>query len=634
MNEYWINIAPLLPDHAEEIAADQRWLVANTPVDSVAFSCTLVPEGDPAFDKAALLAARFRRMKELLAGSGVRCGILLQATMGHGWAPDSRTPFQKVVQEDGAERYIFCPLGDAFRDYIRRQIAALAAERPDFFMLDDDTRLATGRNGCFCPLHIAEMERLAGRPFTRESLAAAVHGEPETAKLYDGLLRDSIIVHARAIRGEIDKVDPMIPCSFCCCSGDVRHAAAVARALAAPGQETVIRLNNGRYLDDSLRDVPAWLRRTSAQVAVLAGEATILCEPDTCPQNRYSTSATALHMHLSMSLLEGCGGAKFWITRMGAYEPASGLAYRRVLSANRGFYLALAELAPHWGGVRVPISSSPDYSLPRKGAGVNWGAAVLGRFGIPYVNSADEAAVTVLSEDAARLTDDELRAVLARGAVLDGRAALVATERGFADLCGVAASEWSGPVASFEALGDGSRINTKINAVRLRLLAKGVDVRSRLMHRSAALAADAEEVAPGSAFFVNAEGGRVFTFAEKLPEFVGLSAFSTYNETRKRQFVDAFREVFGADIPHYTGDAEVLFRDGVASDGSHLLAFLSTTLDPIDEIPLHLPLVPNEAERLLPDGTWAPVGFHEGAGGDVLFETPAKTFNVVVIRVR
>ena len=52
MSEHWINIAPLLPDHAEEIAADQRWLVSNTPIDSVAFVCTLVPEGEPVFDKA------------------------------------------------------------------------------------------------------------------------------------------------------------------------------------------------------------------------------------------------------------------------------------------------------------------------------------------------------------------------------------------------------------------------------------------------------------------------------------------------------------------------------------------------------------------------------------------------------
>ncbi len=633
MSEHWINIAPLLPDHAEELAADQRWLVANTPIDSVAFICTLVPEGDPVFDKAAVLAARFRRVKALFAGSGVRCGILLQATMGHGWVPDSKSPFQRTVREGRSAHSPLCPLEGEIRASIREQIATLAAERPDFFMLDDDTRLITGRNGCYCPLHVAEMERLTGRVFTRETLAAAVHGEPATARLYNGLLRDSIIVLARTIREEIDKVDPAIPCSFCCCAKDVRHAADIARTLAAPGQELVIRLNNGRYLADSLRSVPGWLHWTAAQIAVLADEAVVLDEPDTCPHNRYSMGATALHMHLSMALLEGCGGGKFWITRMGGYEPAAGLAYRRVLAGNAGFYRALVALAPHWGGVRVPLPTEPDYSLPPRPLGLDWGSAVLGRFGIPYANSVDEAAATVLSEDTARLSDEELRAILSRGAILDGRAATILTARGFADLCGVEASDWDGPVASFEALEDGSRINTKINAVLLRPLSPAAKVKSHLMHRSAALADDAEEVAPGSVFFSNKLGGRVFTFAAKLPDRMGLDVFDIYNERRKRQFTEAFRLVLGADFAYYPGDAEVLFRDGVTDRGERILAFLNTTLDQMDEIRLHMPDVPQSVERLMPDGTWTPVAFHAGDNGDVVFETEAKTFQVAVLRL-
>ncbi len=334
-----------------------------------------------------------------------------------------------------------------------------------------------------------------------------------------------------------------------------------------------------------------------------------------------------------MFLLEGCGGAKVWITRMGGYEPASGLAYRRILSENRGFYQSLASLSPHWGGVRVPLAAEPDYSLPPRPLGLDWGSAVLGRFGIPYANSAEEASVTVLSEDAARLSDEELRAILARNAILDGRAALILTAHGFGDLCGVEATEWSGPVASFETLEDGSRINTKINAVLLRPLSPAAKVKSRLWHRSAALADDADEVAPGSVFFANELGGRVFTFAAKLPDHMGLDVFDVYNERRKRQFIKAIRLVLGADFAYYPGDAEVLFRDGITDNGERILAFLSTTLDPIDEITLHLPDVPHSVKRLMPDGTWSSVAFHAEEDGEVVFETEAKTFHVVVLRL-
>ena len=629
----WLNVAPLLGAHEEELAADIRWLGDNTVVDSAAFICTLVPEGDPVFDKAAVLAARFRKMKALLAGSKVKCGILLQATMGHGWVPDSRSPFQKFVDEKGEERYIFCPLGGDFLGYVRHQIAVLAAERPDFFMLDDDTRLITGRNGCFCPLHVAEMSRRTGRAFTRETLAAAVHGESDVGAAYDKLLEDSIIGLARVIRGELDRVDPAMPCSFCCCAADVRHAAHVAEALAAPGQELAVRLNNGRYLSEKQRDVPAWLRGTAGQLAVLGDGIVVLGEPDTCPQNRYSTSASMLHLHVSMSLLEGCRGAKFWITRTGGFEPGSGLAYRKELAENRGFYEALLKLAPRWRGARVPISRTPDASLPPRWPGVDWGSAMLGRFGIPYANTMEDRAFTVLSDDADMLGDDEIRAVLSRGAVLDGRAALVLSRRGFGALTGVTAEEWSGPVASFEALPDGARINAKINAVKL-VCAPGAEVLSELRHRSAALSPESEGVGPGSVFFANKLGGRIVTFAEKLPDHLGLDVFSSYNETRKRQVVDALRRVADGDFAYYPGDAEVLFREGVSAAGEKVYAVLSLSLDTLDEVTLAVPEVPAAVSRLMPDGARKPVAVRDNRDGTITLEASATPAHVAVFVCR
>ena len=46
---------------------------------------TLVPEGDPPIDKAAELTERFRLFQKRLAQDGISAGILLQATIGHGY---------------------------------------------------------------------------------------------------------------------------------------------------------------------------------------------------------------------------------------------------------------------------------------------------------------------------------------------------------------------------------------------------------------------------------------------------------------------------------------------------------------------------------------------------------------------
>ena len=71
----WVNIAPLLPDHEAAVEADLRRLARETCVDSVAFSCSLHPEGDPPLDKAAAFAPLVARMKARLAGSGLRVGV-------------------------------------------------------------------------------------------------------------------------------------------------------------------------------------------------------------------------------------------------------------------------------------------------------------------------------------------------------------------------------------------------------------------------------------------------------------------------------------------------------------------------------------------------------------------------------
>ena len=128
-----------------------------------------------------------------------------------------------------------------------------------------------------------------------------------------------------------------------------RHGDAypLARILAAPGQRPVVRLNNGRYLHDGNRDLPAHLLRTDGQRLALPpdADALLLDEPDTYPHNRYSVSAANFHLHVSLGLLSGCGGAKLWLSRTRAWEAASGEAYRRVFKHHTGFYRELLRLS-------------------------------------------------------------------------------------------------------------------------------------------------------------------------------------------------------------------------------------------------------------------------------------------------
>lgn len=618
MSTRWVNIAPLFDHHQEETAADLKRLYNETCIDSVAFCCTLVPEANPPLNKAAILAERFLKMKELLKDCGIKCGILLQATMGHGWTPDSKSPFQNTVLPDGNSPYVFCPLGDEFLNYIRGQIATLASTEPDFFMLDDDTRLITGRGGCFCPLHLEEFKRRTGKLYTREELASLIKTDLDIAAAYDLMMQDSIIKLAKVIRQEIDNVNPLTHCSFCCCSHDAHHAANIAKALAAPGQEIIVRLNNGRYCSEGTRNIASWLNRTARQLALIPEDVIVLSEPDTCPQNRYSMGATQLNAHISMSLLEGCRGGKIWITRLGVYEPKSGEAYRKIMAKYRNFHAKLLELAPKWKGVRVPKTGTHS-PMQYKGNGLDWGSSVLGRFGIAYYNSKHPSSVSMISEDAELLTDEEIIAALSKGAVVDGIGATWLTKRGFAHLLGAKAVKWDKPVPALEVLNDGSQINAKPKTEMLVDVDPKAKVISTYHSRTAALSNETAPISPATIYFENELGGRVVTMAMNIPDALTLGSFYFYNEKRKAMLIDLIKLVSDTPFTYHTGDAELLVKDGTAQDGTRILAIYGVSMDTVEEIPLSIPEPPTSVKRLMADGTWKEIAITQGDSGETVF---------------
>ena len=636
----WVNVAPLPAERAEELAADQRWLFNHTPMDSVGYICTLVPESTPAFDKAAVLAPRFREQKRLLTGAKGACGLLFQATMGHGWTPDSEAPFTRLVKGDGSVPYIFCPLDAEFLAYIRRQTATLVRERPDFVMVDDDTRMYASRMACFCPLHLAEFARRTGRTYTRETLQAEIATNATRFAEWDSLLRDSIAGLMKVVREEMDKVDPKMPGLFCCCAEDVHHGAHMAKILAAPGQRPVVRLNNGRYCSETARDFASWLRRTAMEIAVLKSEGcVVLDEPDTCPQNRYSMSAADLLAHITLAMLEGCDGGKFWITRTNGAEPASGRAYREVLERNAGYLRAVNALGATWEGVGVPLPRAPYTRKNIVNWTVNWGGNLLGRLGIPFTYSPRSQAVNAIGPDVVRqpiLTEANLRELLAGKLLVEGEATLALTEKGYGPQIGFTAEKWSGPRPSFEATEDGGKIGSLYNAVAFKSLARGARARSEFRHRAAALASESEPVGPGVVDYVNAEGGRVLSFASSFPPWLNHSWFGFYNEVRKRQLVALLTDLYGGKLPfaYYPEDGEVMLKWGRAKDGRRLMAAFVSGHDDIENFPVVFPSAPKGVSRLMSDGSWQPVEFETGKDGVTRLKTTVRFLRPAIFTVQ
>ncbi len=630
-----LNIVPLLTDHAEEISKDLIRLCRGRVIDSAAFEFTLVPEGVPAFDKAGECVRRFRIFQNLLKGSGLPVGILFQATMGHGWVPDSPADFQRIRRIDGEFQYTFCPEDPRFRSYLYDSVVKSAQAGPDFLMLDDDTRMITGRNACFCPLHTAMFNREYGTDFTSDSLIEAVKTSRDTAVKFDSLMKKSMENFARLIRSALDSVNPDLFCSFCVCAEDLRHAPEIARILAGKDRTPVVRINNGFYLKDSPRNFSSWVFRTAAQTAAFPENFTLLAEPDTCPQNRYSTSASFMRSHLILSLLEGCRGGKLWITRTGGYEPESGLEYRRVLKEDSGLLEAVSDMRFNWTAPAIPLPAEPPFNFPCMTGTLRSGwNETFGRMGIPFCFRRGPGKITLLTAcQADSLSDSELREVFRNHVLLDGSAAIALSKRGLDSLTGVRAKPWSGSHVSVERWNGETIVIPGDSEFAELLPGKSAAVRSELFHRGYVFDSAEEKLSPGAVLFAGPSGGKVLTLACFYGKNDGFRSFSIFNEVRKRQILSFLNELAPLDA-YCPGDAELMVKCGVLPDGSRIVTVFNCGLDPLKSIPLRGTWADSCTEPMVLSGkgVWKPLKF-ERENGVLNLRTALLPVRVSILKI-
>ena len=638
------SIMPLFEDHIEEIIEDAVEQYKNGVSTCPLFMVKLFPEGIPAINKAEIDGSRYLKVGERLRERGVKSGILVQCTIGHGYPPDEPNPFQDYVSLNGTPTGggIVCPYDKDFQSYLTEQFKILASYKPSVMMVDDDFRLlARPGKGCACPLHMAATEKRLGKKLTREELFAVLENEndprnPEYKAAYIDTVRESLLESATAMRRGIDAADKTIKGVFCLCGSTTEFAADIAEVLAGEGHSPSVRVNNGYYTPPTMRTVSRRASYRAAQQKQFLGKKvkTVLAETDTCPQNRYSTGAYPLHTHFTLSILEGLSGAKHWITRLGTYEPESGIAYRKMLSEHSGFYETLSALVPtlKFEGCRIPLFSEPKYFFNDDDDLDYWASNVLERYGVPIYFSAEEGgAAFICDHRAAIFSDEEIRKMLSGTVFLSGIAAKILAERGFSHLTGVKVDDWTGDPISGEIIGMGIDrvVGRPTGALCLTPLSGAVEC-SSVFH----LKGGKERIPlfPGSLYFENELGGKVVTFSGTPNTPFHYSHFSFLNQSRKAEMVKLLKLTENLPI-YYYGDEEVYLRYAKGEDGYSYAVLVNIGLDPIREITLAYENDPTAVEVLTPDGEFEAVSF--GKEGDILkVKEPLVTTYPVVIRFR
>ena len=628
-----------MEEYCEDIVSQVKNGVATMPL----FMMTLVPEGNPAIDKAGMLCRVYEKYKAKLDRMGVASGVLIQASIGHGWKLNAPFAFQRYTGlTDGRTPEVCCPMDKEFQAYIRQAAKRIAMTSPAHIMLDDDFRLMfRSGKGCVCPLHMKRFFEIAGEEVDRETLYTSLCSEDENSARYRDIFVktqiDSLIECAHEIRAGIDEIDPSLPGSYCLCGISSEAAYEIASIMAGEGNPVVVRMNNANYVAKDPRNFSHIMYRAKTQLSAMSGCADIvLAETDTCPQNRYSTSAAMMHSHFTFSILEGAKGAKHWITRLHAFEPASGKAYRKKLGKYQGFYQTLSELNDklEWQGCKIPVPKRPYYLLTPEDDSVDvngWHSGILDRFGLPLYYSTEKGGVSFFGGNYdKKFTDEELLAFLGGKVVLDAYSAKRFIRRGFGKYIGVSVSERKAgsTVISGEVLNDGRKMSSQFGMLEITAASPEVKTLASAYHLRDGVYMDA--LFPSVTLYENELGGTVVVFAGNSSFQLGLSiAFGWLNETRKSLLAEILTSM--GELPvYYPEDAEVLLKVANIENGGTLVALLNMGLDTMEELPLVIRKDITVVRRLTCDGSFAPVSLtREGENYTLL--TDVGVFDPVIL---
>ena len=647
-----LNIIPFSPGREDVAAADAVEYFKRTGNDIVLYTMTLHPQGRPAMAVVDRAVESYRVFAARLDGTGVRPGILLQAILGH-WEPVDREtePWQRAIKIDGTSRR-FCPLDRGFREYIQATGSKLAACRPCLILSDDDVRAFAPMAECFCPLHTAEFNRRTGRELSPDAFRALIDGcdlrSPEH-KAFTDMQRDTVLGVCRLLRKGIDSVDPSIPAGVCV-AGWVWESTRVkdyAMAMAAKEQRPFIRLPNGRYTETS----PKWdlhdnVLFTQAYMNILGSDVDLLDESDTWPHNLWAKSAAAVHAKLAAGAFIGLKGAKLWYVNAHKGPYPVSRAYTDVLARHRGYYSAVARVAAAadpCGGVAIPCHSDfpADHvkdivSRTQPYDGRNWAERVFGVFGVPFHPAKDmrEDSIYALAgeESVARFSDDELRQLLSRRILVDGKAAASLSRRGFASLTGVEVLSDKGRFTAErdEATGDYITypVSSGIGTFRTR---SGAKTLTSLVWRQSAATEEFDRVSPASTLFANELGGLVMCVAYHMD----MGDPYSYSEARKEWLLRRLSDLNGGVVPDgiVRGQHNAMSILRRTSDGASRIFVANLGFDPVPVVELTSANRPVEVSVLGADGEWRGTDWSWDAGV-VSVALTLPCYDVVVVAIR
>lgn len=400
-----------------------------------------------------------QRMDALRDAGVSSVGINVLTTLGHineAWDTMPRLPFQPMIGHDGSvSTGCACPNSEGLREYVRGKYTLAAQAGPDFIWVDDDIRMQNHgvAYACFCPICLQQFAQLTGRTYTREQLVQAL-SDPECADVRQAWVELNIR-SIESLMGEVEqaihRVNPNIVTGLMTAGPGWTTYSGMAferwmRALKA----TKMRPGGGFYSDASRLEILDKAFDVGRQRAAKPASITdCQYELEDFPYQSLKKSATSVMHEGTMALASGLNGIAF--NALGMWEGALDdfVPIARQAQQVRPMWEALVQHCQDLPTAGLWVTWTPQLMARRKVyAGENWFASdrryeftrahVLTQIGLPLTAEAVPSGASVLfGRVIEAFDDDELRAMLARGVLMDSEALDVLTARGLGALAGV-----------------------------------------------------------------------------------------------------------------------------------------------------------------------------------------------------
>ena len=604
-----INNEAQIQEIANDIERQYKEGISNLAI----FFVRINPDSKPIKDKITYYLNNYLKVKKELDKRGLKSGILVQSTLGHG-AVKCEQPFEEYKNfTNGLGAGIACPLDKDFQQYVYDCYVKIAKCGPSAILLDDDFRLIyRPGKGCACKNHMERFNKAVNGNFTREELYNKVTSNDEDSEYYASKFieveYETLNEFARLIRSAIDSVDPSIQ-GVLCSGGD--NSVDIAKIVAGKNNPTIIRIGNANYSYNSTSGFTYNMFRAAKQVVEFKGIDYLLAETDTTPHHRYSKTAKQFNSHYIASILEGVKGAKHWITRLShsdEIEWESGEAYRKMLAKNAGLYQTLANLVDGitWHGFKIPIPKYKKVTFKKEiTSDINsFAEKCFERLGLPMYFSAEKGGITCFTDNNdIFFTDEELKQELSCKAIISSDVAKKLQDRGFSNYLGVKVEDYLNdlkPTAE-KIYVTGKHVELQVKYKTLKKLNDRVKVTSELYYN------DFEkgfiDLGIGTAEYENEFGGKVAVFCgTPNGESTYIQGYSFLNYARKRQFIEMLKW-FNEPLIYYKGDENVYLKTGTLKDGKNLTSIINLCYDEIENFSLVYPTKPQKVSFIDGDGS-------------------------------